>query len=125
MAREPRKQMLGTHGTRSHLGGQNMPQVNRRTGPTTPDRAPEVAPGRSRARTCLTRLVRVRTYRRLALVALGALVVLGGVAIAAPTGDFVSSTGATGGLVKAGPVSPANGFPPGTATPRASSSRAA
>jgi hypothetical protein len=53
----------------------------------------------------------VRTYRRLAVVALGALVVLGGVAIAAPTGEFVSSTGAKGGLVKAGPVSPANGFP--------------
>src|SRR4051794_30825467 len=50
-------------------------------------------------------------HGRLALAALGALMLLAGVAIAGPTGDFLNSSGNTGGLAKAGPVSPATGFP--------------
>src|SRR3954454_8648924 len=50
-------------------------------------------------------------HGRLALAALGALMLLAGVAIAGPTGDFLNSSGNTGGLAKDGPVSPATGFP--------------
>jgi hypothetical protein len=52
-----------------------------------------------------------RRHGRLALVALGALLLLVGVAAAGPTGDFLTSSGNTGGLAKAGPVSPDIGFP--------------
>src|SRR4051794_6904595 len=52
-----------------------------------------------------------RRHARLALVALGALLLLVGVAVAGPTGDFLTSAGNTGGLAKVGPVSPAIGFP--------------
>ncbi len=48
---------------------------------------------------------------RLALIAVGALLLLVGVAIAGPTGDFNLSQGQTNGIVKAGPVDPVDGFP--------------
>src|SRR5919206_1768760 len=57
------------------------------------------------------RVARLRSHRRIALLSLGVVLALAGVAIAGPTGDFVSSSGPTGGLVAAGPVNPANGFP--------------
>ncbi len=66
---------------------------------------------RSRCRIIVDRLTGGRRHVRLALIALGALLLLAGVAIAGPTGDFITSTGNTGGLTKAGPVSPAHGFP--------------
>jgi hypothetical protein len=56
-------------------------------------------------------MARARSHRRIALLALGVVLALTGVAIAGPTGDFVSSTGPGGGLVAAGPVNPVNGFP--------------
>jgi len=62
-----------------------------------------------RGRRIVDRLGGGRT--RVALVALGALLVLVGVALAGPTGDFVTSTGNTGGIEKSGPVDPATGFP--------------
>jgi hypothetical protein len=37
--------------------------------------------------------------------------VTGGIAVAAPSGEIVTSSGPTNGLVKAGPVDPVNGFP--------------
>ena len=66
---------------------------------------------RSRCRVVVDRLTGGRRHVRLALIAVGALLLLVGVAIAGPTGDFVSSSGNTGGLTKAGPVNPAHGFP--------------
>ena len=50
---------------------------------------------------------------RRALGLLAGVILLGvaGVAVAAPTGSPVSSTGQPGGLIKAGPVNPDNGFP--------------
>jgi hypothetical protein len=88
-----------------------MAALRRRTRPPVDDHAPGGASRRTRARACANRLIKGRANRALVLIVLGALVALGGVAIAAPSGEFVSSTGATGGLVKNGPVSPANGFP--------------
>jgi hypothetical protein len=63
-----------------------------------------------RCTTILGRLGR-RRHGRLALIALAALLLLVGVAVAGPTGDFLTSAGNTGGLAKAGPVSPDTGFP--------------
>ncbi len=66
---------------------------------------------RSRCRIVVDRLTGGRRHVRLALIAIGALLLLAGVAIAGPTGDFITSSGPTGGIVKAGPVDPVNGFP--------------
>jgi len=66
---------------------------------------------RPRRRFILNRLTGGRSHTRVALLALGAMLLLVGVAVAGPTGDFLNSSGSTGGLAKAGPVSPATGFP--------------
>src|SRR3954468_6491866 len=58
----------------------------------------------------LARLARGR-HGRLALAALGALLLLAGVAVAGPTGDFLNSSGNTGGLAEAGRVTPAPASP--------------
>ncbi len=66
----------------------------------------------SRSRVVLDRIAsRGRSYRVLALLALGALLLVGGVAIAGPGGTIDSSSGNTHGIAKAGPVNPVDGFP--------------
>src|SRR3954468_19050236 len=62
-------------------------------------------------RSLFKRLIKNRSSLRIALLSIAALIVVGGIAVAAPGGEIVSSSGPPGGLLKAGPVDPVNGFP--------------
>jgi hypothetical protein len=62
------------------------------------------------ARSAFAHLVGGRR-RRLAAIALGAMLLLAAIALAAPGGSFITSTGPTGGVTTVGPVHDVNGFP--------------